>query len=43
MNGINYKAPQICSVQENAAEIICTSNVDDMQYRDGEWDSDLTF
>lgn len=43
MNGNNYRAPQVCSVQETSTEVICTSNVDDMNYRDGDWDSDLVF
>lgn len=43
MNGKHYCAPQICTVLGTSEQVICTSNVDDMEYRDGEWDSDLVF
>ena len=43
MNGNNYKAPQMCSVQEISSEVFCTSNIDNMTYIDGDWESDLTF
>lgn len=41
MNGNNYKAPLMCVVQDSPMGLICTSNVDDMSYIDGDWDSDL--
>ncbi len=43
MNGNNYRAPQACTVQEVSNQIVCTSNVDDMNYLDGDWDSDLVW
>lgn len=43
MNGNHYTAPQMCSVQENSGEVFCASNVDNMNYIDGDWESDLTF
>lgn len=41
MNGKNYRAPQMCVEQGTVAEVLCTSNVDDMNYIDGDWESDL--
>lgn len=41
MNGNNYIAPLAYIVKGISQEIVCTSNVDDMNYTDGNWDSGL--
>ena len=43
MNGKNYRAPQLCVVQDASTDVLCTSSVDDMNPVDGEWDSDLVW
>ncbi|MBP5382809.1 MAG: hypothetical protein J6Y45_05600 [Bacteroidales bacterium] len=39
----NYSAPQACWEEQVPRQLLCQSNLEDMEYREGEWDSDLTY